>query len=70
MRWSLESRAQGNSSGCPRLSRSDGTICALARGLKFPSAVALGRGAAGFSAGNLYAVTFSGDIVALPNAAR
>jgi gluconolactonase len=48
----------------------DGTICALARGLTFPSAVALGRGADGFSAGNLYAVTFSGDIVALPNATR
>ena len=48
----------------------DGTLCALARGLRFPSAVALGRGADGFSAGNLYAVTFSGDIVALPNATR
>jgi sugar lactone lactonase YvrE len=46
----------------------DGTICALARGLKFPSAIALGHGAAGFSDGNLYAVTFSGDIVALPDA--
>jgi SMP-30/Gluconolactonase/LRE-like region len=49
---------------------SDGSVCALARGLKFPSAVALGQGTDGFNAGNLYAVTFSGDIVALPNAAR
>ncbi|MGH4026137.1 MAG: SMP-30/gluconolactonase/LRE family protein [Pseudonocardiaceae bacterium] len=48
----------------------DGTIRALARGLAFPSAVALGRGPDGFSAGNLYAVTFSGDIVALPAAAE
>jgi DNA-binding beta-propeller fold protein YncE len=48
----------------------DGTICALARGLRFPSAVALGHGPDGFSQGNLYAVTFSGDIVALPNVVR
>jgi sugar lactone lactonase YvrE len=48
----------------------DGTIRALARGLTFPSAVALGHGPDGFSDGNLYAVTFSGDIVALPYAAR
>lgn len=44
----------------------DGTIRALARGLTFPSAIALGRSFRGFSAGNLYAVTFNGDIVALP----
>ncbi|MGZ4619502.1 MAG: SMP-30/gluconolactonase/LRE family protein [Frankiaceae bacterium] len=43
----------------------DGTICALARGLHFPSAVALGRGPDRFSQGNLYVVTFSGDILAL-----
>lgn len=47
----------------------DGTIRALARGLTFPSAVALGRSPEGFSEGNLYAVTFSGDVVALPAAA-
>lgn len=41
------------------------TICALARGLKCPSAVALGQGSRGFKAGNLYAVTFHGDIVEL-----
>jgi gluconolactonase len=41
----------------------DGTICALARGLRFPSAVALGRGPDGFRAGNAYAVTFCGDVV-------
>jgi streptogramin lyase len=46
----------------------DGTICALARGLRFPSAVALGQGPNGFSAGNLYAVTFSGDVVAVDQA--
>jgi outer membrane protein assembly factor BamB len=43
----------------------DGTISALARGLLFPSAVALGRGPNGFRDGNLYAVTFGGDIVAV-----
>lgn len=48
----------------------DGTICALARGLHFPSAVALGHGPDRFNHGNLYAVTFSGDILALPNVAR
>ncbi len=48
----------------------DGTIRALARGLRFPSAVALGRGPRGFSEGNVYAVTFSGEIVAVPGAAR
>jgi sugar lactone lactonase YvrE len=48
----------------------DGTICALARGLKCPSMVALGRGSTGFQAGNLYAVTFHGDVIELENAAR
>ncbi len=48
----------------------DGTVCTLARGLRFPSAVALGHGPDGFSDGNLYAVTFSGDIVALSHVAR
>ena len=44
----------------------DGTITALARGLKFPSAVAIGHGPGGFREGNLYAVTFHGDIVGPP----
>jgi sugar lactone lactonase YvrE len=44
---------------------SDGTICVLADGLKFPSAVALGRGPVGFSHGNLYAVGFGGDVTAM-----
>jgi sugar lactone lactonase YvrE len=48
----------------------DGTICALARGLRCPSAVALGCGPRGFRAGNLYAVTFGGDVVELGRAAR
>jgi streptogramin lyase len=46
------------------------TICALARGLKCPSMVALGRGRTGFRAGNLYAVTFHGDVIELEGAAR
>ena len=48
----------------------DGTIEALARGLKFPSAVAIGQGPHGFHEGNLYAVTFHGDIVELADGAR
>ena len=48
----------------------DGTICALARGLRFPSAVALGRGPHGFSEGNLFAITVGGDIIAVDRAAR
>jgi sugar lactone lactonase YvrE len=48
----------------------DGTITALARGLKFPSAVAIGHGPDGFREGNLYAVTFHGDIVELAGAVR
>ena len=47
----------------------DGTIRALARGLRFPSAVAVGRGPHGFSEGNLFAVTFAGDIIAVDGAA-
>jgi sugar lactone lactonase YvrE len=47
----------------------DRTITAIARGLRCPSAIALGRGTTGFSAGNVYAVTFHGDIVELPGAA-
>jgi sugar lactone lactonase YvrE len=48
----------------------DGTICALARGLRCPSMVALGRGSTGFKAGNLYAVTFTGQVIELENAVR
>ena len=48
----------------------DGTITALARGLKCPSAVAVGHGPDGFREGNLYAVTFNGDIVELAGGAR
>jgi len=47
----------------------DRTITPLARGLRCPSAVALGRGPTGFRTGNVYAVTFHGDIVELPGAA-
>ena len=43
----------------------DGNIHALARGLKCPSAVAIGHGANGFREGNLYTVTFHGDIIEL-----
>ena len=48
----------------------DGKIEALARWLKSPSAVALGHGPDGFGEGNLYVVTFHGDIVELAGAAR
>ena len=47
----------------------DGTMKALARGLKCPSAVAVGHGPDGFREGNLYAVTFNGDIVELAGGA-
>jgi sugar lactone lactonase YvrE len=46
----------------------DGRIEALARGLKCPSAVAIGRGDSGFRAGNVYAVTFHGDVIELSGA--
>lgn len=45
----------------------DGTICALARGLNLPSAVAFGTGGA-FPVTSLYAVTFGGDVVEIPGA--
>ena len=48
----------------------DGTIRALARGLRFPSAVAVGRGPHGFSEGNLFAITVGGDLIAVDRAAR
>jgi sugar lactone lactonase YvrE len=47
----------------------NGSINVLARGLRFPSDVAIGRGSEGFSAGNLYAVTFRGDVLELDDAA-
>ncbi|MEA2125587.1 MAG: hypothetical protein QOI80_2369 [Solirubrobacteraceae bacterium] len=43
----------------------DGSICALARGLNRPSAVAFGSGGA-FPATSLYAVTFGGDVLEIP----
>jgi sugar lactone lactonase YvrE len=46
-----------------------GRICVLARGLTNPSAVAFGHGFWRFHAGDLYAVTFGGDVVRLPGAA-
>jgi sugar lactone lactonase YvrE len=46
----------------------DGAICALARGLGSPSAVAVGRRDSPFPAANLYAVTFGGDVIEIPGA--
>ena len=43
----------------------DGKACALARGLRFPSAVAFGTSGAGFDPHNLYVTTFGGDLVEL-----
>jgi len=48
----------------------DRTIKALARGLRYPSAVAIGHGPGGFREGNLYAVTLSGDIIELAGGTR
>lgn len=45
----------------------DRSICALARGLLLPSAVAFGGGGA-FPTTSLYAVTFSGNVVEAPRA--
>lgn len=45
-----------------------GRACVLARGLTLPSAVAFGHGTRRFKGRNLYAVTFRGDLVVLPNA--
>jgi len=45
-----------------------GRICVLARGLQSPSAVAFGRGERRFRGGNLYVVTFNGDVVELKGA--
>lgn len=53
----------------PNLTQVDNPFCAIARGLKSPSAVALSRGGDGFSAGNPNGST-NGDTDALPNAAR
>jgi len=46
----------------------DRSICALGRGLGMASAVALGRGAQGFAAGNLYVVNFGGVLTELRGA--
>lgn len=43
-----------------------GDICVLARGMAFPSAVAIGSGVRGFNADSLYVTTFGGSIVELP----
>lgn len=42
------------------------TYCAVGRNLLLPSAVAYGHGSTGFSAGHLYAVTFSGGVYEIP----
>ena len=42
----------------------DGRICAIARGLGSPSAVAVGGAGTAFP--DLYAVTFGGDVIAIP----
>lgn len=44
----------------------DRSICAVGRNLLLPSAVAYGHGSTGFSAGHLYAVTFSGGVFEIP----
>jgi SMP-30/gluconolaconase/LRE-like protein len=59
--------AAANQSGEVWRVDTDGTICALARGLDRPSAVAFGGGGA-FPGTSLYAVTFSGDVVEIPGA--
>ena len=41
----------------------DGAICAIARGLGSPSAVAVGLAGSPFPAANVYAVTFGGDVI-------
>lgn len=49
----------------------DGAVCAVARGLLLPSAVALGTaapGEPGFPATSLFVVTFSGVVAEIPNA--
>jgi hypothetical protein len=46
----------------------DRSICALARGLITPSAVAFGGGRTGFVQTSLYAVTFGGLVIEVPNA--
>jgi sugar lactone lactonase YvrE len=47
----------------------DGALCAVARGLGSPSAVAVGRADSPFPAAHLYAVTFGGDVIEIPGAA-
>lgn len=42
------------------------SICAIGRNLLLPSAVAYGHGDRGFSAGHLYAVTFTGGVFEIP----
>lgn len=47
-----------------------GAICALARGLLLPSAVAVGRAGGPFAADSLFVVTFSGSVLELAHAVR
>lgn len=47
----------------------DRSVCSLGGGVPNASAVAVGRGPSGFSAGNAYAVGFGGRIVEFPGAA-
>lgn len=42
------------------------SYCVIGRNLLLPSAVAYGRGNTGFSAGHLYAVTFTGGVFEIP----
>lgn len=47
-----------------------GRICVVAGGLSAPSALAFGRGDKRFSGGNLYVVSFGGEVVEIPGANR
>ena len=59
--------AAANASGEVWRIDTNGTICAIARGLNQPSAVGFGTGGA-FPETSLYAVTFGGDVVEIPKA--
>jgi hypothetical protein len=49
----------------PSRAHHGGRICAIARGLGSPSAVAVGRPVTAFA--GLYAVTFGGDVIEIAN---
>lgn len=59
--------ATANASGEVWRIDTDRSICAIARGLSQPSAVGFGSGGA-FPLTSLYAVTFGGDVVEIPDA--